>query len=366
MIIADSAIQLSSQRVSSSHYEQKEHFQLWHGTRPQQNAEETASDRVFAPGSAMAAAHQDRVSLSGQGMIKRRISDPALVKLDEKEKMVADFNMRLLRALFEKITGKEFRMVDPIPSSPQADTVVVQEGEQPSRETVEQAGGSDSQGFGLIYQYSESYYESEKTDFSANGVINTADGKEVDFSVDLSMSREFYSENNLELRAGNALKDPLVINFEGTAAQLSTDKFHFDIDSDGRENQISFVEPGSGFLALDKNGDGVINNGGELFGTESGNGFIDLAAYDGDDNQWIDEQDTVFDNLRIWSRDAAGKDSLVSLGSAGVGALYLGHIESTFALKDQNNELLGQIGNTGLAAMESGDMVTLQQVDLVA
>ena len=36
------------------------------------------------------------------------------------------------------------------------------------------------------------------------------------------------------------------------------------------------MEDGSRFLALDKNNDGIINNGSELFGTESGNGFIDL------------------------------------------------------------------------------------------
>ena len=61
--------------------------------------------------------------------------------------------------------------------------------------------------------------------------------------------------------------------------------------SDGRKDNISFVQPGSGFLAVDKNNDGKINNGKELFGPNTGNGFDELAKYDSDGNQWIDESD---------------------------------------------------------------------------
>ena len=72
------------------------------------------------------------------------------------------------------------------------------------------------------------------------------------------MSREFYSEQNMQVRAGDALKDPLVINFSGTAAQLGQRDFYFDIDADGSKDQIAFVGEGSGLLALDKNEDGSI------------------------------------------------------------------------------------------------------------
>ena len=55
------------------------------------------------------------------------------------------------------------------------------------------------------------------------------------------------------------------------------------------------------FLALDLNGDGRINNGSELFGALSGNGFADLAQYDSDANGWIDENDEIFQRLKVWS-----------------------------------------------------------------
>ena len=70
--------------------------------------------------------------------------------------------------------------------------------------------------------------------------------------------------------------------------------------------KISFVGSGSGLLALDKNGDGIINNGTELFGPNTQDGFSELSKYDSDGNGWIDENDSVYDNLRIcgkgWKR----------------------------------------------------------------
>lgn len=56
---------------------------------------------------------------------------------------------------------------------------------------------------------------------------------------------------------------------------------------------------GSGFLALDRNQNGVVDDGSELFGTQSGDGFAHLALYDQDSNGWIDANDPVFDKLRI-------------------------------------------------------------------
>lgn len=66
---------------------------------------------------------------------------------------------------------------------------------------------------------------------------------------------------------------------------LTEAKYNFDLDSDGREDLISFVRPGSGFLALDLNGDGRVNDGRELFGPATGDGFAELARYDQDGNQ---------------------------------------------------------------------------------
>lgn len=218
----------------------------------------------------------------------------------------------------------------------------------------------------MIYDYYESHYERESLRFDASGQIITEDGQEIDFSATLNMTREFFSEEQLSIRAGDALKDPLVINFSGQAAALTQTKFAFDIDNDGEENQISFLKPGSGFLALDVNGDNRINNGSELFGPASGNGFQELAAYDLDGNEWIDENDSIYEKLRIWVKDEEGNDSLFALGEKGIGAIYLNAAATPFSLKDSQNNLLGQVQASGIFVKDQGEVGTVQQIDLVA
>ena len=159
--------------------------------------------------------------------------------------------------------------------------------------------------------------------------------------------------------------DPLIINLDSNIATVSDQKFLFDLDSDGKSEEISFAGKGSGFLALDKNGDGKINDGSELFGTGSGDGFADLAKYDRDVNGWIDENDDIFDKLRVWTKDEKGRDVLIDLKRADVGAIYLGNANTQFSLKDDENKLNGEIKKTGIYLKEStGSVGTLNHVDL--
>ena len=101
-----------------------------------------------------------------------------------------------------------------------------------------------------------------------------------------------------------------------------------------------------------------------MFGAQSGNGFADLAEYDTDGNGWIDENDTIFALLRVWTKDAQRTDSLSTLADKGVGALYLGNVASPFSIKDGDNQTQGQVPGTGLYLNEDGSTGTLQQVDL--
>ena len=179
------------------------------------------------------------------------------------------------------------------------------------------------------------------------------------------MSRAYVEETSVSLREGDAVrKDPLVINFDGSGAQLTDMQFAFDLDVDGQRENIAFVSSGSGFLALDKNGDGKVNDGAELFGARSGNGFADLAQYDQDGNQWIDENDAVYNQLRIWQKDASGQDSLRTLAQAGVGALHLGQVASPFSINTATNQSLGLVRSSGVFLYESGQAGALQQLDL--
>jgi len=366
MIIADSAIQMYSQRTDVERHTRNESLTVWQGNeKPETRQAGNGYGREINPLRELNRLKHDTVSLSPRSHVKHRQVEVAEVDQTEEQEMNTDLNTRILREMFERLTGRRFRVIDPTQFSGTQPTENVEAAAQDGSETAAPEA-NESAGFGLAYDYHESHYEYEKTDFAASGTIATADGQTIDFTVGLSMSREFYSEQNMQVRAGDALKDPLVINFSGTAAQLSQRDFYFDIDADGSKDQIAFVGEGSGLLALDKNEDGSINDGSELFGALSGDGFADLSQYDLDGNNWIDENDAIYDSLRIWSRNSDGEDSLLALGAAGVGAIYLGHIETMFSVKDTENLLLGQVKETGLAVMESGQVVTMQQLDLVA
>ncbi len=269
--------------------------------------------------------------------------------LSEKDKQ----KLQLLEAMMEYFLGRKIKLMVPkkIRINQEAQPVLARE--------------APKAGWGLIYDSQQSHYESEKMSFSSTGTIKTVDGKEIKVDLQLSMSREFYTSQSIHIRAGDAVrKDPLVINFNAPTAKLSDSKFSFDIDCDGYSDQISQLSAGSGFLSLDLNGDGRINDGSELFGPKSGDGFSDLSLYDGDKNGWIDENDAVFDKLRIWSKDEQGNDALFALGQKGVGAIYLGSAATPFSLRGAENKENGIIQKTGIFLRENGSAGTIQHVDL--
>ena len=217
-----------------------------------------------------------------------------------------------------------------------------------------------------LYYKKETYYtESENTYFSTEGTVRTADGREIPIHLDVEMSRSFsayYQENYEQVR--ERMQDPLVINLEDNVAGFSDQTFFFDIDADGRKEEISMLGKGSGYLALDKNGDGIINDGSELFGTKSGDGFADLAAYDSDGNGWIDEADGIWEKLLIWTKDENGKDICYKLAEKGVGAISLNYASTDFSLNGADNTVNGRIRKTGIFLYENGMAGTIQHVDV--
>lgn len=210
------------------------------------------------------------------------------------------------------------------------------------------------------------YEESESTSFSAEGIVRCKDGSEISFNMNLSMSRSFsmyYSEeiNHLE----QALTDPLVINFDQNLTELSDQTFMFDIDSDGVEDEISKLVAGSGFLSLDLNDNGIIDDGSELFGTKSGNGFADLSVYDTDHDGFIDEDDEIFEKLKIMTIDESGQQHLYSLKEKNVGAIYLGYAPTEFSINSlEDNSNYGVVRNSGVFLAENGGGGSIQQIDL--
>lgn len=352
MKIVDSSLMMDSGHISQQKYERQESLRAWVG-RQRSDAADSALTALPRPS-------QNEVQISQAGATAQSSEASAIsegVKAAEN-----DPKLQLLRAMIALLTGEEVKVFDA------GDLAAPSSGDTPPPAPAQSGSATQQQpaGFGVEYDRHESYSETEQTSFTASGVVRTADGKEISFDLSLTMSRSYLEESNLSVRLGDARRrqDPLVLNFNGTAAQLTSQRFKFDLDSDGTAENINFVTGGSGFLAIDRNGDGKINNGSELFGTASGNGFADLAALDSDHNGWIDENDPAYAQLRVWTKDTSGKDQLSTLKQANVGALNLTSISTPFDIKDSSNDLLGQVRSSGIFLKENGQVGTIQQIDL--
>jgi hypothetical protein len=208
---------------------------------------------------------------------------------------------------------------------------------------------------------SERRVEHQSFSVAMQGCIKT-DSQEIAIDINLSMSHTFVSERQI---SEAVFYDPLVINFDGEVPQLDETTFSFDIDNDGEQDQISKLKDGNGFLALDENCNGTIDAGCELFGTKTGHGFVELSMHDKDGNDWIDENDDVFDKLRIWTGEEDGK-RLIGLGEAGIGAIYLGSAYTPMDYKTAENEALGRLRSTGFFLHENGKSGVIGEIDFAA
>ena len=213
---------------------------------------------------------------------------------------------------------------------------------------------------------SMTHIEEESTTFSGMGTALTEDGRVIDFGVSFSMSRRLTEYAGMSVANAVGFIDPLVINVGSDVTHISDQSFFFDLDCDGKEEKIAGLGSGSGFLAYDKNGDGKIGDGSELFGTKSGDGFSDLAAYDSDDNGWIDENDEIYEKLSVWVRNEDGTDTLLSLKESDVGAIYLGNAGTEFTHHNSDFLAAAMTRSSGIFLRESGGVGLVQQVDLAA
>lgn len=203
--------------------------------------------------------------------------------------------------------------------------------------------------------------ESESLDLLARGTVMTQEGM-VDLELLASLSRkERYVQESL---VHQSAIDPLVINFKGELASVDTKKkFSFDLNSDGKKEMISLLGSGNGFLAIDKNNNGAIDDGSELFGTKSGDGFADLALFDDDKNGVIDEQDSVFEKLLVWHKSALD-EGILTLKQARVGALLLDNVASMFHYKNEG-ESNATLQKSGVVLFEGGKAGWVSHLDFM-
>ena len=125
--------------------------------------------------------------------------------------------------------------------------------------------------------------------------------------------------------------DPLVLDLGNDGVQLSgaQDGENFDINADGQVDRTAFVRGNDAYLALDRNGNGAIDDGGELFGDQHGarNGFEELARFDDNHDGLINRSDSVFDRLRLlYDRNndgQVGRSEWATLAEQGIEAIDL-------------------------------------------
>ena len=142
--------------------------------------------------------------------------------------------------------------------------------------------------------------------------------------VDISVSEFKAHIEMIRIEIAQAFqKDPLILDLDGNGIDITSleDGIQFDIDGDGSVDQTAWIRGADALLALDRNGDGEINDGRELFGDQNGakDGFEELAKFDDNLDGLIDEMDGVFSSLVLLRADGSQQ----SLADAGITSISL-------------------------------------------
>ena len=129
--------------------------------------------------------------------------------------------------------------------------------------------------------------------------------------------------------------DPLALDLDGNGLQTTgiANGFMFDINADGRVDKTSFISGGDAFVALDKNNNGHIDDGSELFGDQNGsaNGYLELAHYDDNQDGRIDENDAIYSELALLSNNN-GQPGISSLSESGIKSINLNYSNTSIAI----------------------------------
>ena len=171
--------------------------------------------------------------------------------------------------------------------------------------------------------------------------------------------------------------DPLVLDLDGDGIETTGSRdavVLFDHDVDGVKTGTGWVKPDDGWLVLDRNGNGTIDSGRELFGVDTlkrngqlaTNGFDALKDLDANQDGKIDATDSVFANLRIWrdlNQDGISQanelthlaaNSITGIGvnaSAVLTDLGNGNVQTAAGTFTRTNGTTGATGETNGAAV---------------
>lgn len=152
--------------------------------------------------------------------------------------------------------------------------------------------------------------------------------------------------------------DPIVLDLDGNGIDtISVDEggVYFDLDNNGFAEKTGWINPNDGILALDRDGNGLIDAGKELFGdrtilddgTTASSGFEALAYLDSNQDWIIDENDDLFSDLRVWidaNQDGVSSpQELFSLAQVGVKSIDLNY--SYDGQVDASGNVVARVGS---------------------
>ncbi|HOF39184.1 MAG TPA: hypothetical protein PLD73_03855 [Candidatus Hydrogenedentes bacterium] len=168
---------------------------------------------------------------------------------------------------------------------------------------------------------------------AAAGPGNTLSAAAQTRSFSIQLTFEFEYQEVLQVQQGAVQQsDPIVFDLDGDGIELTsyTQGARFDITGTGKKVTTGFVTGGDAFLAIDRNGNGRIDDGTELFGDQNGaaNGFEELRRLDTNGDGRINQLDANFNKLLLWRDNGNGitePGELISLADAGIVEISLGY-----------------------------------------
>lgn len=180
------------------------------------------------------------------------------------------------------------------------------------------------------------------------------------------------SENYDKAGEAQPPRDPLIIDLGSMGIELHSldNGVNFDLDNNGFAEKTAWTGTEDGFLALDRDNSGKIDNGGELFGdqvilkdgSKSSSGFEALAELDENQDKAIDSQDSIYDKLIVWidsnHNGTSEEGELKGLADLNIVSVSLEHTETSFV----DAETGARIAETANVEIREGETVSNAEI----
>lgn len=198
-------------------------------------------------------------------------------------------------------------------------------------------------------------YVLDGTTLTINGGLTIEEFENGDLGIFLTTEPD--DEDKPDMGPAETRASPLTIDLDGNGVSTVaySNRRYFDHDGNGLAESTAWVGASDGLLVRDLNGNGAIDNGRELFGSNTrlgdgslaANGFVALGELDDNHDGVVDANDAAFASLRIW-RDANGNGvtdagELLSIADAGIAGFRTAW--SASSLVDANGQAHQQVGS---------------------